>query len=794
VTEASASGDRTLAGLLRDYRAAANLTQEELAERSGMSVHAIAALERGVRRSPRTSTVEYLAGALKLDAAGRASLVAAARGRPDPGAQDGAGPRDDVPPPEPRAGLPPGPAVDFVGRERELAVLRRRLVEGRRVAVHGLGGIGKTQLAASYLDRHRADYPDGAFWIRSDREDSIVADLASLAWRLGLPERRHRRIEDQLEAVLRWLREHARWLLVLDNVEPEAAEAVRHWLPQGLPGHLLVTSRMPMWPVRLRLGPLPLETARTFLLRRTGQADRHAAGVVAERLGCLPLALAQAASYVDSTGRDLAGYAELLRTSLDELLGEGRPEDHPDTVTTTWRLSFDHVEGECAPAAGLLRLCAFLAPDDISTRFLERGAGELPVELRRVVTDAIEFDRTVAALQRYSLVERNGEVLGVHRLVQAVVRGSLPAAQRATWLGSAIRVLRASFPDGARDSPDLWADCTRLLPHVQTVALLSAGDAPEPLALATLLNRAGTYLDARAQFGLARPLLERALAVRERVLGDGHPDVAESLNNLAGLSSHTGDLAGALRLYERALAMRERAMGPDHPATATSLNDMAVILHRQGELIAARALYERALSIDERALGPDHIHTAMDLNNLARLLKELREPAAARSLLQRALAICERTLAADHPLTATTLNNLALLLRDQHELAAARPVLERSVGIYEQVLGDDHPHTAIALANLSGLLREQGEVASAVRTARRSLGIQLRALGGDHPDVAVGLITVALALRARGGQAGARRLLQRGLALRDRVGSADDQLTAAGRRALDEITRGAGGD
>ncbi|HXM56583.1 MAG TPA: tetratricopeptide repeat protein [Candidatus Dormibacteraeota bacterium] len=711
---------------LNRLRVAAGLTQEALAERSGLSVDAISALENGRRRRPRAATVRLLADALGLRADQRQDLAALAR------AQGRAQPPPDLPPPlPPSPGDAPDPALRFVGREAELAGLRRMLRERGRVAVHGLGGVGKTQLVLRYARLHGADYPDGVYWLRADRESTVMGDLAGLAERLRLPEREAARQERQVDAVLDWLRGHDGWLLVLDNAESDAMR----WLPADLPGQLVATSRTPMWAARLALEPLDLGVATRFLLEYTHQADVAGARAVAETLGGLPLALEQAGAYLEASARDLASYARLLQTRLLELMDEGLPDSYPNSLATTWRLTFERLDDERPAAASLLRLCAFLAADDISIGVLARGAAELPGELRAAVADEVELDRTVAAARRYSLLERRADGLSLHRLVQAMVREALPAERRAAWLGAAVRVLRASFPDQPQEQPAQWALCARLLPHVQAVGQLAGDGAPEPGALSWLLDRGGMYLDGRADFATARPLLEHALAIRERVLGPDHPDTAESLDNLAGLYTHTGDLGAARPLYDRALAIRERVQGPEHPETATSLNNLAVLLHRQGELAAARALYERALAIDERTLGPDHAHTAKDLNNLARLLRGQREPAAARPLLERALAISQRTVGPEHPLTATSLHNLAQLLRDQGELDAARPLFERALAIYERVLGGNHPHTGVALTNLSVLLREQGELTTAGRLAERAVAIEERVLGRDHPDV-----------------------------------------------------------
>ena len=692
-------------------------------------------------------------------------------------------------PPDAMAGVPPDPTPHFVGRAAELAEVGRALREHRQLTIHGLGGVGKSQLAARFLKRHRQRYPDGTFWLRADEASNFVDDMASLAWHLGLPERWEPNLEHQLHAVLRWLRQFRRWIVVVDDLDASGEATAQRWLPPGMPGHVLTTSRAAVGPVRLALGPLPADVATTFVIQRTGQADLEAARSIVDALCGLPLAIEQAASYIEASSRDMASYVELLRTRLLQLMEEGRSETYPWTVATTWRLSFERVECEHAAAADLLKLCAFLAPEDVPLGILREAADQLPERLSRAVSDDIELDRTVAALRRYSFVNRHGDVLSVHRLVQVVVRASLDASARTAWLGTAVRVLRASFPDTALERPDQWALCGRLVSHVQTVERLAVDPDTEPLAMAWLLDRVGAYLDGRAEFGRARPLLERALAIRQHLLGDQHPDSAETLDNLAGLLTHIGDLAGARPLYDRALAIRERTMGADDPQTASSLNNLAVLLHRQGDLVAARSLYERALSIDERMLGPSHPHTAKDLNNLARLLRELRQPAAARTLLERALAISERTVGPHDPLTATSLNNLAQLHRAEQRPEAARPLLERSLRIYERVLGEEHPYTTVALSNLSGALREQGELNAARRLAERALQVQERVLGPDHPDLAVGLVGLALVLQSQGEPDGAEPLLRRALALRDRAPVRHDVLATVARQAMDEISR-----
>jgi tetratricopeptide (TPR) repeat protein len=639
----------------------------------------------------------------------------------------------EVVPPEPGAGIPPDPMPHFVGREAELADLHRLLQARSRVAVHGLGGVGKTQLAVQHLHQRRADYPDGVFWLRAEHAAGLVGDLASLAWRLNLPEREAAQQERQVDAVLRWLREHGRWLLVLDNVEPGSAEALRRWLPPGLPGHVLLTSRTPMWPARVGLEPLPLEVAAGFLLDRTGQSDDGAAALVAQALGCLPLALEQAAAYLEVTGRDLASYAELLRTRLPEMMREGRPEDYPQPVAGTWRLSFERVEHERPAAVALLRLCAFLAPDDVPVCVLRAGADRLPAELREAVGDDVELDRTIAALTRYSFVGRRGDALRVHRLVQVVIRESLGADGQA-WLTAAARMLHAVMPEDPQLYPQEWPMCGRLVAHVQAVDELGGAGTEEAVAMSALMNRTGAYLRCRGDYGSAKDAYQRSLAICEEVLGPEHVDTAEYLNDLAGLLRERGELASARPLHERALAIRERMLGPDDSATSNSLNNLGMLLRDQGDLPGARRFLERAVAVRERVLGPDHRDTATSINNLALVLWAQGELAGARSGLERALAIRERTLGLDHNLTAESLGSLGFLLKDLGDPDTARSLLERSVAMLVRILGSDHPHTARFAHRLAVVMRHQGSVAEALRLQQRALSTLERVLGPDHPD------------------------------------------------------------
>jgi CHAT domain-containing protein/Tfp pilus assembly protein PilF len=280
----------------------------------------------------------------------------------------------------------------------------------------------------------------------------------------------------------------------------------------------------------------------------------------------------------------------------------------------------------------------------------------------------------------------------------------------------------------------------------------------------SLFNLAAQY-QALAEYAKAEPLFRRSLAIWEARLGRDHPDVAQSLNNLALLYHEQGQYARAEPLFRRSLQIREARLGQDHPDVAISLNNLALLYKARAEYARAEPLYRRSLQIREARLGQDHPDVARSLNNLAVLYWAQGRYAKAEPLLRRSLQIREARLGKGHPDVAQSLNNLAALYQDQGQYTRAEPLFRRSLQIREARLGKDHPDVATSLNNLAALYQDQGQYARAEPLYLRSLQIREARLGKDHPDVATSLNNLALLYRAQGQYEKAEPLYRRCLGI-----------------------------
>ena len=254
---------------------------------------------------------------------------------------------------------------------------------------------------------------------------------------------------------------------------------------------------------------------------------------------------------------------------------------------------------------------------------------------------------------------------------------------------------------------------------------------PQDEALAQSLNDLGVLRREKGDLSDAAQMLGEALAMRRRLLGREHRDVAVTLVELGRVYSDRGNNERAEPLFREALQIRRKVLGEEHQETATSLNDLALVLWGKGDLPGAAALFRQALAIDRKVLGEDHPNVVSIIGNLALITEDLGDHTAAESLFRRALEIRRKVLDKGHPDIALSLNNLSHTLREQGRYDEAASVLQEALGIARPALGDEHPLTATYMVNLARIQLLQGQAATAEPLLRHALGIRLRTFRED---------------------------------------------------------------
>ena len=628
--------------------------------------------------------------------------------------------------------LAPRP-VFLAGREELLAELDARLGgdgAGPRVAVLcGLGGAGKTSVAVEYAHRHLGEV--GVCWQFPAEDPAVLAaEFGVLAAHLGTRDVADPR--DPVASVHAVLAQAAaEWLLVFDNAPSRAS--VQGFVPPAGRGRVLITSRDQIWPPGqgLEVPVLDQQVAAGFLADRTGDADRQAAVELAGELGGLPLALEQAAAYIQATGDDLAGYLAVFRQRRADLLARGEPGGYGQTVATTWRLAFEQLQADPS-AAGLLRLLANCAPEAIPLHLLlhpRPGLGdtlgpEVAPVLLPLLEDPLAAKDAVAALRRHSLISPpTAGTVSVHRLVQAVTIAQMPAWRAAAWQQAAAAVIAAALPADPQ-SPGSWAAFASLLPHAQAALGEDSGS----------IWKIVSYLGYSGNYPAARDLQQRVLQAQARVSGPEHPDTLTARGNLARWTGQAGDAAKARDQFAALVPVDDRVLGPEHPETLRARGQLARWTGEAGDPAGARDQFAALVPVDARLLGPEDPETLGARGLLAGLSGRAGDPAGARDQYAALLPVDERVLGPDHRVTLGARANLALWTGRAGDPAEARDQYAALLPVDERVLGLDHPHTLTARANLAYYTGEAGDAAGARDQFAALLPVVERVLGHDHPD------------------------------------------------------------
>ncbi|WP_238017018.1 tetratricopeptide repeat protein [Dactylosporangium sp. AC04546] len=650
--------------------------------------------------------------------------------------------------PTPEAGLRvfgsiPRPAAHFQRRPAELRALRTEMgTKGRAalVALPGLRGAGKSQLAAAYARACADQGFDLVVWINA--ESGPVADLALVARHLDLGDTATDPPEVLARLVVTWLQnqDRGRRLVVFDNVDDP--DAVTPYVPRAGTTKILVTTNREDFAdatgfTPVQVGMFSPPQGLSFLTAATGLAATEDARRLGEELGWLPLGLAQAGAYIAANRLSYAAYLAMLdRHELDEALRRRPGTEHPGVLKATaltvaglarWDPSGD--------AARLLGSLALLSPDGVSRHLLERAAEAL--ELTGRVGPPLDALASASLVTLSSTGRHDAVVVVLHRLTGRTIRHlySLPGADPPLPTDQAVAFidrLAAGMPDielfGRR------AELDEIVSHVLTLR----GHIAEPGALLiSRLEWAGRSLREVGDPGRAIAILEDAVDAGNTFAGAENPETLRIRHSLAEAFDSAGRFDDAIAEYRLILAVRLRVLGPDDRDTLQTRHGLADAYESAGRFDEAIAGYRDLLEDSLHILGADSPDNLATRHNLGFAYYRAGRFDEAITCLQQVLADGARTLGADDRQVRSARHHLA----DAYESAGR---FDEAIRGYEQVLADDlrilgpdHPNTLITRHNLAYACRSAGRLDEAIAGFQRVLADQRRVLGPDDPSIVI---------------------------------------------------------
>jgi tetratricopeptide (TPR) repeat protein len=675
----------------------------------------------------------------------------------------------------------------FVGREALLEALRGDAapVATDVVALTGLGGVGKTQIAVEFAHRHLAG-GGSVLWVRADDPLNLRAGFTSVARRLSLPvpPDADAPLEDIVAPLVSWLAARPGWLLVFDNVDAETTALVRTCIPSCGGGRVLVTTRLSNVASLgvakpTRVDEFTPDDGLAFVQRRAQRdtltaSERAAAARLVHELGGLPLALEQAAAYITASGATFHAYLSSFERQRLKLLEAGLPEatGYSATVGTTWRINLDRIATESPAAADLLRVSAFLAPEAIplslivgaarSERFSLAGFFEQIVldprdhrhstvlggQLKQALADADRDPMVVYALieplLRYSLIrlDASREAYTVHRVLQDVVRQAMTADDRELWIRRALEMTDAAFPA----SQQFTRATEPLHPHARAVIAHARVACPSDHCLRSLMVTFGADLLLRSAYAEARPMLEEAAARIEAIDGETSRSLIVALHNLGRLYTEVGDYPRAAHTLQRAMELGEKKA--IEPVSLAMIQDMlGNVLVRQNRPADAEPLHRRALATFEAECGPNDVRVATSCQFLGMALATLGQWDEHRALCHRTLEIYRRVLPPNSPEIATALHNLAGATPDPQR---ALQYLNEARAICEATLGPESVPGARSAVLAAHLRLAIGDTVGVEPLLTDAIRVLERALGEQHLELASALTALAQAYHREG--------------------------------------------
>jgi tetratricopeptide (TPR) repeat protein len=558
--------------------------------------------------------------------------------------------------------------------------------------------------------------------------------------------------------VLEWLSAQDKWLLVLDNLDDISVAG--DFLPRikigG--GHLLITSRDPnaigIPAEGLEVGELEVDEARALLLRRSNlrgndvskDVEEEAVRIVME-LGCLALAIEQAAAYIREATKNIFEYLPVYSTNR-KTLHSRRPRGnwhYPREVATTWLLSFEEIRKTNSEAAELLRVLAYLNPDGILVEFLEAGKAGLSERLKALIESYFLLNNALADLEKFSLIRRpNEKIISIHRLVQSVIKDEMNDDDTREYAEMILQLCDSAFPEFSQENRAL---CRRY--QGQIVRPLFGIELRDK-GTAYVMHRVGIFLHEDGMYRDSERLFHDAGIIYTKFFGDEDDNTLINMLWLGKTYLSLGRLAQAAELQEKQYQLLQRVHGDEHPLTLYAMNNLGLTYRDEGLIKEAAQLQEKALEASQRLLGNQSSFTLNAMNNLGLTYHDQGRTKEATQLQIKVLKLSQQWYGNEDPFTLSAMNNLAILYRDQGRIKEAAQMQEMVLEARQRLFSNDNPLALLAMNNLAFSYLKLGWIKEAAELAVKVLEARQRVLGPDHPDTLMSVNQLAGMYRIQG--------------------------------------------
>jgi tetratricopeptide (TPR) repeat protein len=674
----------------------------------------------------------------------------------------------------------------FVGREQELHTLQKWSSSEdscHRMAIFGLGGVGKTQVALEFAYRRRESDPDcSVFWIPATDQSAFEQAYLQIGQMLKIPGIDANGADvKQLVKDTMSKKSIGSWLMVIDNADDidmvfrqprgeSGARALIDYIPFSLNGSILFTTRNRKAAVKqaakntIHVEMMDPDDAKKLLgkslLRQEALADVEATEQLLNLLGFLPLAIIQAAAYINENDTTIIDYTDLYNDSEKEVMeilsedfeDQGRYRAIENSIATTWLISLSQINRTNPLAIDYLSFMACLAHQNIPQSLL------LPAPSKKQGIEAI------GALTAYSFISKQGDrqMLDMHRLVHLATRNWIRNEKKLEmWTDRALSRLVDLLPAGGHENRATW---TAYLPHAKYL-LSSVKIAEDDGKIITLLENLGKCLYSNGRYSEAQQIHERALDLRIKSSGPENRETLRNMFSIAEALSHQGKYKEAEGLHRKILELRRKVLGEKDPEVMRSMNYLAQAMYYDGRYIEAEQMHREALSLQIEIFNPEHPNALTTTGYLAQTLSQQGKYEEAERMHRNLLKTRLKVSGEEYPATLATMSCLGVAQRNLGNYSDAERTHRRVLDLRVKVLGDRHPHTLVTKRWLADALHHQGKYEESYSLNRQVLELQTELLGPKHPNTILTLSNLGDTLFCQGQNDQAKELYQQVLDL-----------------------------